>query len=266
MRRDRAVIRADSLAEGLGEVGEERVLVLGVLLRVLLELLVGAEGHIGPELSGRNESGDSFFEERAWTDHHETLVGLVLELGRALPLALLPLLVKEQAEVLVPARGTIAVSDRLDVPVSQKRTHENVVGAYCDASLHQHPIKLASGDGTAHLPRAVKARAVGVAAAERVRTREGDNLLVSKAHAVEDVPDVVGALVAIRKAAVRGAVLDVAASVTESGSVRGRTTPTPVRDHSPILTASPPGDVRATELLHSANTGEGLESGVWEYQ
>lgn len=89
-------------------------------------------------------------------------------------------------------------------------------------ALHQHPIKLASGDGTAYLPRAVKARAVGVATAERVRTREGDNLLVSEAHAVEDVPDVVSALVAVRKAAVRGAVLDVAASVTESDSVRER--------------------------------------------
>lgn len=63
-----------------------------------------------------------------------------------------------------------------------------------------------------HLPRSVKARAVGVASSERVSTRKGDDLVVVEAHAVEDLANVVCALVAIRQAAVRGAVLDVAAT------------------------------------------------------
>lgn len=53
-----------SLAEGLGEVGEKGVLVLGVLLGSWLEGLVGDESHIGAELctrdhvSRQSEQGD----------------------------------------------------------------------------------------------------------------------------------------------------------------------------------------------------------------
>lgn len=58
------VRRGDTLGEGLGEVAEEGLLVLGVLLRVLAELLVGRERHVGAE-------------------HHEALVRLVLVPARA---------------------------------------------------------------------------------------------------------------------------------------------------------------------------------------
>lgn len=51
-----------------------------------------------------------------------------------------------------------------------------------------------------------------MAPSKRVRAGERDNLLVVEAHAVEDLADVVGALVAVGEAAVGGAVLDVAAS------------------------------------------------------
>lgn len=40
----------DALGESLGEVGEEGVLVLGVLVGVLTESLVGHERHVGAEL------------------------------------------------------------------------------------------------------------------------------------------------------------------------------------------------------------------------
>ena len=49
-----------------------------------------------------------------------------------------------------------------------------------------------------------------MAPSERVSARKGDDLVVVEAHAVEDLANVVCALVAVWQAAVRGAVLDVA--------------------------------------------------------
>ncbi|KAI6760215.1 hypothetical protein HG531_013416 [Fusarium graminearum] len=68
--------------DDVGEVLEESVVVLGVLLNPRLELLV---------LNKSNVAGK----------HHERLGGLVLVLSRAVPLLPLPLLFNEEAEVVV---------------------------------------------------------------------------------------------------------------------------------------------------------------------
>ncbi|KAI3477905.1 hypothetical protein L1887_60212 [Cichorium endivia] len=76
----------EELGKGGAKVVEELVLALGVALDVLLERLVLHQRHVGHE-------------------HHEALGRLVLELGRAVPLAHVPLFLHEQVEVLVGERG-----------------------------------------------------------------------------------------------------------------------------------------------------------------
>lgn len=113
---------------------EESLLVLGVNLGGLAERLVLDEGHVGRE-------------------HHERLGRLVGVLLGTLPVAPDPRLLDEQAEILVRLRGRQGKS----TPATR---HDRL-----------RP-RLAHHGGRREVPRSVKARAVGVAAAEGVTERE----------------------------------------------------------------------------------------------
>lgn len=99
-------------------------------------------------------------------------------------------------------------------------------------------VVVGQGDGREG-PGTLETAAVGVAAAESVGAGESDDVLVVEAHAVEDGAQVVVALGAIRQAAVRSAVADVA-----------------------VLAAGAPVDVGAAHLLDGAAGGESPQVGV----
>ena len=88
-------------------------------------------------------------------------------------------------------------------------------------------------------PGALEARAVRVAAAQGVRARQGDDLAVVEAHAVEDGAEVRLVFGAVREAAV--------------GRAHG---------YVAVLTAGSPGDDGALHFLDGADAGEGPEVGV----
>jgi hypothetical protein len=88
-------------------------------------------------------------------------------------------------------------------------------------------------------PRAVEAGAVRVAAPERVRARERDDLLVVEAHAPEDLAQVVAAERRVGQAPVRRRVLGEAVDP-----------PRPPRDHGPA------------HLLHGGDAREGPQVAV----
>jgi len=85
-------------------------------------------------------------------------------------------------------------------------------------------------------PGTVIARAVGVAATERMGTGQGDHFLVVEAHATEDGADVLLVLGSVRETAVGSAVRDV--TVGAAGAV---------------------GDLGALHLLDGGNTGKNPE-------
>lgn len=58
------------------------------------------------------------------THHHETVVRLVLVLRRTLPLALLPLLVKQKAEVLVPGNAKVSAEPFYREPARARYSRE----------------------------------------------------------------------------------------------------------------------------------------------
>ena len=145
---------------------------------MLLQLPVPDQGHVGGQ-------------------HHQRLRVRVLVLLRPVPLAPGPLLVEQEAEVLV-------------------REHGGTEG-----------------------PGPVEAGAVGVAAAERVRAGERDELGVVEAHAPEDGAQVRLLLCAVRQPAVGRAEGDVA-----------------------VGAAGPPGDDGALHFLDGGDAGEGPQVGV----
>lgn len=78
-----------------------------------------------------------------------------------------------------------------------------------------------------------------------VRTAESNDFLVIESHAVENVTNVLGSLGGVGETTVRSA----------GGSVS-------------VYTAGSPWDIRATELLNSADTTKGVEVAVrdpWEF-
>jgi len=81
-----------------------------------------------------------------------------------------------------------------------------------------------------------------VAAAERVSAKQGDDLLVVEAHAIEDVADVVLALCGIGQAAIGRAGLVI----------------------SSVPAARAPRDLRSAHLLDGHNAGQRPEVGVSE--
>mmetsp|Transcript_1363 Transcript_1363/g.2942 ORF Transcript_1363/g.2942 Transcript_1363/m.2942 type:complete len:383 (+) Transcript_1363:270-1418(+) len=132
---------AEELGVGDSEVVEEGALVARVHRRVLPELGVGLEGHVGGE-------------------HAELAGAHVLELRLPVPLLRPPLLVDEELEVAV---------------VELERR-----------------VRPGSVEPAPHLMHA----------SEGVTTRQSHNVLVSQAHAVEDISEMLGSLGSVGEAAV----------------------------------------------------------------
>lgn len=127
--------------DDVGEIPEEGIVILRVLLHHGAELLVLDEGHVGRQ-------------------HHQGFGLGILELLGTVPFLPAPLLLEQQ----------------LVVVVGQRRGAEG--------------------------PGPVEAGSIGVASAQGVRAREGDNLLVVETHAVEDVAQMAVLLAGIRQPAV----------------------------------------------------------------
>lgn len=82
--------------------------------------------------------------------------------------------------------------------------------------LNQETVVVVGQDSGREGPGAVEARSVGVAAAESVSTREGNDVLIVEAHAVEDVSEVAVGLGGIGETTIRSAGGDVAVSAARS--------------------------------------------------
>lgn len=94
-------------AKDIGEVLEEKLVVLGIELNVLLELLVLDKRQVGRH-------------------HHQRLGRLVRELRGSVPLLLLPLLAQQEFEELIGEDGWAEVPGAIEAGAVRVRTSEGV--------------------------------------------------------------------------------------------------------------------------------------------